>query len=117
MPTIKKPLLVRSIEQIDAHTFGIEWTDGCRCRWRISHLRRNCPCANCVDEWTGRTLLDKNKVDDNLMALGIESVGRYALTVKFADGHNTGIFTFRYLRELCQNPGCTHPKRPPEELR
>ena len=87
-------LLVREIEQLDAYTLGIEWTDGHKSRWRLSHLRRRCPCAACKDEWTNERTLDPASVDDNIQATTIESVGRYALVVHFTDGHSTGIFTF-----------------------
>jgi len=97
---------VKSIEQIDQHTLGIEWTDGHKSRWRLSHLRRNCPCAGCIDEWTNEPILKPEDVDDNLSARQIDSVGRYALTIDFADGHKTGIYSFGLLRELCQCEAC-----------
>jgi DUF971 family protein len=31
---------------------------------------------------------------------GAEPVGRYALRIQFSDGHNTGLYTWAYLREL-----------------
>ena len=80
-----KPLLVRKIEQLDKYTLGIEWTDGHRSRWRLSHLRRNCPCANCRDEMTGERILNVDKVDEDIRATLIESVGRYALRIDFTD--------------------------------
>ncbi len=101
-----RPLLVRKIEQLDKHILGIEWTDGHRSRWRLAHLRRHCPCASCIDEWTGKPILKPEEVDDNLSATVVESVGRYALTIRFADGHNTGIYSFPLLRELCQCDQC-----------
>lgn len=101
-----KPLLVRTIEQLDEHTLGIEWTDGHRSRWRLSHLRRNCPCAECRDEWTGKRLLDAKAVDDNLKATIVQSLGRYAISINFTDGHTTGIYAFTLLRDLCQCEEC-----------
>jgi DUF971 family protein len=38
-----------------------------------------------------------------LLATAVESVGRYALRVRFADGHDTGIYSFELLRELDQS--------------
>lgn len=101
--TANTPLLVRKIEQIDQHTLGIEWTDGHKSRWRLSRLRRACPCATCRDEWTGKPLLDPSRVDENITARRVESVGRYALTIHFSDGHSTGIYSFPMLRELDEN--------------
>jgi len=31
---------------------------------------------------------------------GVEAVGNYAVRIAFSDGHDTGIFTWRYLKEL-----------------
>ena len=98
-----RPLLVRKIEQIDNHTLGIEWTDGHLSRWNLAHLRRHCRCAKCVDEWTNEPILKPEDVDNDLLATSVESVGRYALRVNFSDGHQTGIYTFPFLREIDQN--------------
>ncbi|MFC2150759.1 DUF971 domain-containing protein [Calditrichota bacterium] len=95
------------VEQIDAHTLGIEWSDGHKGRWRLSHLRKNCPCAECIDEWTHAQRLDRSSVPDDLTAESLSSVGRYAITISFSDGHSTGIFTFPNLRDLCQCQDCT----------
>lgn len=34
--------------------------------------------------------------------IGAEPVGRYALRIRFDDGHDTGLFTWTYLRELSE---------------
>ena len=91
---------ITKVYQVDAHTLGIDWSDGIQGRWRLAHLRRHCPCAACVDEWTRERRLEPDTIDENLSAIAIESVGRYALRVKFSDGHDTGIFTYDFLREL-----------------
>ena len=100
-------VMVRKIEQLDRHTLGIEWSDGRKSRWRLADLRRNCPCASCIDEWTGKALLDPKSVDENITATRVESVGRYALTIRFSDGHTTGIYGFNTLRRLDENPANT----------
>jgi DUF971 family protein len=96
----RKDLGVRQIAQVDRTTLGIEWNDGVRQRWKLAELRRACPCASCVDEWTRERLLDPETIPADLVAKRVESVGRYALRVTFADGHDTGIYTFSMLREL-----------------
>ncbi|MGZ3475873.1 MAG: gamma-butyrobetaine hydroxylase-like domain-containing protein, partial [Polyangiales bacterium] len=40
-----------------------------------------------------------------------EPVGDYALALEWGDGHNTGIYTFRYLRDLCRCSQCVPPER------
>lgn len=96
----RAPLLIRKIAQLDRFTLGIEWIDGHRSHWRLSDLRRNCPCASCVDEWSGDRTLDPKSIPDDILCTGVESVGRYALRIAFTDGHETGIYTFKRLREL-----------------
>ncbi len=106
MTEAARSLLVRRIEQLDRHTLGIEWTDGHRSRWRLAHLRRHCPCAACVDEWSGRPLIKPQDVPEDLTAARVESVGRYAASIQFSDGHATGIYSFPLLRKLCQCAEC-----------
>ncbi len=96
------PLFVRKIEQVDRYTLGIEWTDGHQSRWRLAHLRRHCPCASCRDEHTHTRILDPATIPEDLVARRVQSVGLYALSIEFADGHNTGIYPFTLLRELQQ---------------
>lgn len=101
-----RPLLVRRVAQLDRYTLGIEWLDGHRSHWRLSTLRRACPCASCVDELTGERMLAAESVSDEILATEVESVGRYALRVSFGDGHDTGLYTFRALRALCECDAC-----------
>ena len=42
----------------------------------------------------------KSDVKDTVRPLSINSVGRYALSIKFSDGHQTGIYTFKMLHQL-----------------
>jgi DUF971 family protein len=61
-----------------------------------------CPCAQCVNEYTGERVLDPAGVSDELTVETLDLVGRYALTFRWSDGHQTGIYSFRLLRELCE---------------
>lgn len=98
-----KAVLVRTIEQKDNHIFTIEWSDGATGTYRLSDLQRQCPCAKCVDEWTGKPLLDKNTVKNDVKARRIVSLGRYALRIEFTSGCSTGIYGFDLLRTLAEN--------------
>ena len=89
---------VRSIQQKDDHVFTIEWTDGMLADYRLSELQKRCPCASCVDESTGKRILDRDSIDDNVRAKRVKSVGRYALRVDFTSGCSNGIFGFDLLR-------------------
>lgn len=79
---------------------SISWADGRTDSLTAAALRRRCPCATCVDEWTGQKRLDDSSVPDDLKIDDISLVGRYAVSIQFSDGHNTGLFTFQKLREI-----------------
>jgi DUF971 family protein len=87
------------IEESDSEV-SIKWSDDTESRYSAPQLRRACPCATCVKEWTGEKILDERQIADGLTFSTISIVGRYALNFHFSDGHNTGIFSFKYLREL-----------------
>ena len=80
----------------------LAWEDGARTAVSAQHLRRNCPCASCVDEFTGKRTLDPAQVPDDTRVLDVQQVGNYALSFTFSDTHATGIFPWGTLRELSQ---------------
>jgi DUF971 family protein len=92
----------REIMQEGAAGLRITWADGKECHFSAPVLRRFCPCAQCVNEWTGERTLNSTTVSDALEIGDIAIVGRYALNFHWSDGHETGIYSFRYLRELCE---------------
>ena len=92
----------REIMQDGNAKLRITWADGRVCLFDAPALRRACPCAQCVNEWTGRRVLKAEAVSDELVIADIAIVGRYALNFIWSDRHETGIYSFRYLRELCE---------------
>ena len=95
---------VRDVRQLNDRTLAITWSDGKENLFDVVALRRACPCATCVDEWTRQKRLDPNSIPDTVRPVRIESVGAYALKVRFSDGHDTGIYTFQMLRTVAGNP-------------
>ena len=93
----------REIVQEGARGVRIVWADGRECSYQAAELRRACPCAQCVNEWTGEKVLNPASISDELTVEGVEIVGRYALNFRWGDGHQTGIYSFRLLRELCED--------------
>ena len=84
----------------------IHWPDGHGSVIRPFTLRVNCGCASCIDENTGRPLLDPKRVALDIKIREVSQVGRYALTAAFSDGHSTGIYPFKKLRAICECPEC-----------
>jgi ATP-binding protein involved in chromosome partitioning len=95
------------ITRSDPTQVEIEWSDGARTRYSAAELRRLCPCAQCVNEMTGKRTHDPASVPADLTQAELRMVGNYALSMRFSDGHQTGIFTFPFLREHA-------PRRAPE---
>jgi DUF971 family protein len=92
----------REIKHQDDFTLRITWADDRECTYRAASLRRACPCAQCVNEWTGERVLKPDTIDEELQITDLSVVGRYALNFRWSDGHETGIYSFKYLRELCE---------------
>jgi ATP-binding protein involved in chromosome partitioning len=95
----EKPI-VTSIEPNSAlKSFKLQWSDGKNTLVSFKDLRFLCPCANCVDENTGKRKIDKSQIGDQVVPSRVSTVGNYALTIHFSDGHNTGIYSYDYLRK------------------
>jgi DUF971 family protein len=90
---------VEILEESDS-ALKITWSDGAESTYQAADLRRKCPCAGCVNEWTGERMLKADSIANDLTFSHISIVGRYALNFHFSDGHETGIFSFKYLREM-----------------
>jgi len=95
-----KPLDIQTI----GHELAIKWDDGGENFIPLENLRRSCPCAGCKGETDIMGNLYKNP-DRPLTAKSFElvkisSVGGYAIQPVWADGHNTGIYSFEYLRRV-----------------
>jgi DUF971 family protein len=97
---ISRAIFIRTIRQKDHHWFTIEWSDGKISDHRLSELQRQCPCARCHDEKTGKQLMDPSKIDDDVKASRIVSVGNYALQIFFTKGCSKGIYPFWLLRQM-----------------
>ena len=97
----------------DIQTIGeelaIKWDDGSESFLRLETLRRACPCAGCKGEVDVRGHLHKNPdVALSPAAFQLErivSVGGYALQPVWTDGHNTGLYSFDYLKRVAGAPG------------
>jgi DUF971 family protein len=55
---------------------------------------------------TGERTLVSAMVPEGVYPAAIHPVGRYALQFVWSDGHDTGFFTYDYLRRLCPCPEC-----------
>ena len=94
------------IKKIGSSQIAITWGDNHASQYEAAYLRGRCPCASCVDEWTGHRRISPEAFASDLAVDKAEIVGRYALHFTFSDSHDTGIYTFDYLRKLCPCEQC-----------
>jgi DUF971 family protein len=105
---MKHNLRPRAVEPTeDGQRLRIVWGDRHVSEYAPRAVRLACPCAGCIDEYTGRPLLDPATVPQGLNPVAIEYVGRYALKFTWPDGHETGIYPWDLLRAICPCPACT----------
>jgi DUF971 family protein len=91
-----------NIQQI-GDELAIQWNDGAESFLNLEFLRRACPCAACGGEPDVLGNISRPNVtysDDSFELKSFALVGGYALQPQWADGHNTGIYSFQYLRRL-----------------
>jgi DUF971 family protein len=84
----------------DKKVFRVQWDDGQLTEYEWDGLRRACPCAYCSGEgsFAGNVNAATKFSDAQTTLKEVYAVGRYGLTPEWADGHDTGIYTFRMLR-------------------
>ncbi len=86
--------------RIDDAAVSILWSDGYQSRYPFRELRLACPCAVCVDEWSGERRLDPATVPKDVKPIESKNVGRYAVQLYWSDGHRSGIYSFDKLRAM-----------------
>jgi DUF971 family protein len=89
------PLEVRAPR--GAQVLEIDFSDNHRGVYPHEILRGYCPCALCQ----GHQGPIRFVPGGNTELVDLAEVGDYALRLSWADGHSTGIYTFKFLRELC----------------
>jgi DUF971 family protein len=92
------------IRRLGVHALRIVWADGHQSEYRNDYLRDRCPCAECRER-PARTLPVINEGRNELYPVQIGVVGRYAVSIQWSDGHDTGIYSYQTLRGLCP---CAH---------
>jgi DUF971 family protein len=97
-PTTTAP--PESVELGEKGELVILWSGGPRVAIPAVQLRDQCPCASCIEEGTGRKILDPSKIPADIRPLQVTGVGHYALKIQWSDGHDTGIYTWETLRRI-----------------
>ena len=85
----------------------IKWEDDSESRLNLKYLRDECPCANCKGETilfkTYRPEKKAEETPEMYKIKNIEIVGGYAIQITWKDGHDTGIYSWEYIKKLGGN--------------
>lgn len=104
----KKAAEPARISEFSDSALMIEWEDGHTSIYPYEDLRLACPCATC------RRIREKSRTgkipvnSGNARPKAMDGVGHYALKFTWNDGHDTGIYTFEFLRENCPCESCAN---------
>jgi DUF971 family protein len=104
-PGFPEPVEVR--HERGARRVVVTWNDGHVSTYPVDDLRSCCPCALCQ----GHGPVTRHLGLEGQELVRLEPVGNYALSMTWRDGHDTGLYSFRFLRELCPCPECKGAKR------
>lgn len=91
--------------QVVGKEIAILWEDGSESYCLMEKLRANSPSAETKGETDllGRRIGGSDQTDfSGVQVTGWDLVGGYAVQFNFSDGHNTGLFSYELLRELCK---------------
>lgn len=78
------------------------WADGHAANYPYEYLRGHCPCATCQGHFAPTQFIHVPGATIDRVDL----IGNYAFGIAWTDGHDTGIYTFRKLRDLCPCRAC-----------
>ena len=105
-----QPAKIR-IDKTGGTGMSITWRDGHASSWTFAWLRAACPCATCHEEREaeGREPGEPKPKPSTIFALyeapprptDVTPVGKYALRFKWNDGHEAGLYSWDYLRNVC----------------
>jgi DUF971 family protein len=99
MVTLPETIEIRLPKKVlSGNVAEIRWSDQTVTAHSAFNLRMRCPCATC------RETSGPRGVPPMVEISSFDWVGNYAVNFIFNDGHNTGIYTFKYLRELDEAP-------------
>ncbi len=105
MTQIQAPVPIE-IGRANEFDIKILWQGGHESIYPARQLRLACPCAGCVDEVTGHVRVIASSIAQTVHPVKIDLIGRYAISIQWSDGHNTGIYSFEMLRRACPCSSC-----------
>lgn len=90
----------------------VKWQDNHESLIPLVTVRQLCPCVQCQQKREAAAeddplrVLPAHVAEMSTVPIGVEQLGNHALSIAWADGHQTGIYTWNYLRALCPCERC-----------
>lgn len=104
------------VNQTEGTGVEIVWKDGHTSQWTFAWLRAACPCAFCIEEREADGREPGQQKPEPKTGLPMfkppvrpykaRAVGRYAISFEWNDGHTSGIYSWHYLRSICNCETC-----------
>ena len=76
----------------------VTFDDGARFLLPFEYLRVHSPSAEVKGHGPGQEVLVLGK--QNVAITAVEPIGQYAVKLVYDDGHDSGLYTWKYLRDL-----------------
>lgn len=92
------------IRRVGVDAVHVRWSDDHHSEYGNRYLREHCPCAECRER--PRRELPVRGQGEDLYAVQLGVVGRYAISIQWSDGHDAGIYSYETLRALCPCAAC-----------
>jgi len=102
-------MIVTSIKQTSPTAIVMIWDDGHVSPFPLSYLRDECPCAECKGETVLLHTFHPSPQPERPGRYALKTivpVGSYAIKIGWGDGHETGLYAWEYLREICPCDEC-----------
>lgn len=103
------------IESIaDENTLKIKFSDDVEIDYDTRILRGYCPCALCQGHRPRPLDWNRPQSKQAVVVEDISQVGNYAMCIAWGDGHNKGIYSWEFLRQVEETPEEIFDEYPPE---
>ncbi|MCF8240366.1 MAG: DUF971 domain-containing protein [Melioribacteraceae bacterium] len=104
--------------KINDGRLNITWSSGDNTSVGLKYLRKECPCANCKGETillkTIRPVRKSSETPEMYKIADNKTIGGYAVKITWRDGHDTGIYSWEYLKTLAddESQNLSHDYKP-----
>ena len=88
--------------ECDNQHVTLTWGDDSQIKVNNRDLRLSCRCALCVNELTGKKILNEKNIRPDIAPKEIIPLGNYAIGITWNDGHSSGIYPYKNIKEIAQ---------------